>query len=79
MVINTDPSTEQHTILVVCIVSPVIASLFVAIRIWTKCFITHSIGWDDRKLPRLCLFVASLTSAVDAALGTFVRTSLSST
>ena len=76
MVINTDPSTQQHTIVVVCIVSPIFSSIFVAIRLWTKSFITHSLGWDDCKLSRLCFLDASLTRAVDAALGTFVTTSL---
>lgn len=47
MVINTDPSAQQRTIVVVCIVAPIISSLFAAIRIWTRIFITHSIGRDD--------------------------------
>ncbi|KAF6237426.1 hypothetical protein HO173_004316 [Letharia columbiana] len=47
MVINTNPSTQQHTIVVVCIVAPIFSSLFAAIRIWTRIFITHSIGRDD--------------------------------
>lgn len=55
MVINTDPSAQQRTIVVVCIVAPIISSLFAAIRIWTRIFITHSIGRDDCKLPRLSL------------------------
>ena len=50
MVINTDPSSQQHTIVVVCIVCPVVTSLFVAIRVWTRTFISHWIGWDDCKL-----------------------------
>ena len=50
MVINTDPSTQQQTIVIVCIVSPVVSSLFVAIRIWTRTLVTHSVGWDDCKL-----------------------------
>lgn len=47
MVINTNPSTQQHTIVVVCIVAPVFSSLFTAIRVWTRIFILHSVGWDD--------------------------------
>ena len=50
MVINTDPSTQQQTIVIVCIVSSIVSSLFVAIRIWTRTFVTHSVGWDDCKL-----------------------------
>ena len=76
MVINTDPSSQQHTIVIVCIVSPIISSIFVAIRLWTKSFITRSVGWDDCKLLCLCFLVASLTGVVDATLGTFVITFL---
>ena len=50
MVINTDPSTQQQAIVTVCIVSSIVSCLFVAIRIWTRAFITHSLGWDDCKL-----------------------------
>ena len=53
MTINTDHSTQQHTIVVVCIVSPVISSLFVAMRLWTRAFVTHPLGKDDCKLPHL--------------------------
>ena len=72
MVINTNPSTQQHTIVVVCIAAPVFSSLFAAIRIWTRMFITHSIGWDDCKLAHLSLLKASLSHSVDAAIVTLV-------
>lgn len=75
MVINTDPSSQQHAIVVVCIVSPILSSLFVAIRVWTRTFISHSVSWDDCKLPRLRLLVASLSHVIDAALVTWVHTS----
>ena len=56
MVVNTDPSTQQHAIVVVCIVAPIICTLFVAMRIWTRIFVSYSIiGWDDCKWPRLFL------------------------
>ena len=56
MVVNTDPSTQQYAIVVVCIVAPTICTLFVAMRIWTRIFVSHSmIGWDDCKSPHLCL------------------------
>ncbi|KAM0794133.1 hypothetical protein BDR22DRAFT_977972 [Usnea florida] len=47
MAIDTDPSTQQHAIVVVCIVAPALCSLFVAMRVWTRTFVTHSLGWDD--------------------------------
>ena len=61
MVVNTDPSTLQQTIIVVCIVSSIVSSLFVAIRIWTRTFVTHSVGWDDCELAaRLSLYDLTL-------------------
>ena len=79
MIVNTDPSSQQHAIVVVCIVSPIVSSLFVAIRVWTMTFVRHSMSWDDCKLPRLRLrlrlLVASLSRVIDAALVTGVHTS----
>ena len=74
MTIDTDPSTQQHTIVVVCIVSPLVSSLFVAMRLWTRAFVTHSLGNDDCKLPRLWALVASPSHSIDTALLTLVRT-----
>ena len=73
MTINTDPSTQQHTIVVVCIVSSIVSSLFVAIRLWTRTFVTHSVGLDDCKLSRLYFLGISLSHVIDAALITLVR------
>ena len=79
MVINTNPSTQQHTIVVVCIVAPIFSSLFTAIRICTRIFITHSIGRDDCKLSHLFLFKASLSHNTDASLVTLVMLALAIT
>ena len=66
MVVNTDPSNQQHAIVVVCIVAPTICTLFVAMRIWTRIFVSHSIiGRDDCKLPSLCLHLRSWLSLPD--------------
>ena len=72
MVINTNPSTQQHTIVLVCIVAPIFSTLFAAIRIWTRIFIVHSIGWDDCKSPHLSLLKTSLSHNTDAAIVTLV-------
>ena len=61
MVKNTDPSSQQHAIVVISIISPILSTLFVAMRVWTKGFITHSIGWDDCKLAHPYPSMASLT------------------
>lgn len=75
MTIDTDASTQQHAMVVVCIVSPAVSSFFVAIRLWTRTFVTHSVGLDDCKLRSLRL-VTSLSHVIDVALITLVRTPL---
>ena len=72
MVINTDPSTQQHTIVVVCIVAPICSSLFTVIRVWTRVFIVHSVGWDDCRSSHLSLLETSLSHNIDAAIFTLV-------
>ena len=72
MAINTNPSTLQHTIVVVCIVAPICSSLFAAIRVWTRVFIVHSVGWDDCRLSHLSLLKTSLSHSIDAAIVTVV-------
>ena len=74
MAIDTDPSTQQQTIVVVCIVSPIVSTLFVAIRLWTRAFVVHSLGKDDCKLPHLCFIAALRSHVIDAAFITLVRT-----
>lgn len=56
MVINTDLPNQQQTIVVVCIASSIVTSVFVAFRIWTRVFIIHSVGSDDCELSRLRFF-----------------------
>ena len=79
MVVNTNPSTQQHTIVVVCIAAPIFSTLFTAIRIWTRIFITHSPGWDDCKPAPLSLLKASLSRRTDAAIVTLVMLTLALT
>ena len=76
MVINTDPSTQQQAIVIVCIVSPIVSSLFVAIRIWTRAFVTHAVGWDDCKLATLACLLMGRSHLIDIALITLVNTFL---
>ena len=81
MAVDTDPSTQQHAIVIVCIVAPTICTLFVAMRIWTRICVSHStIGWDDCRSPRLLsptLFsAASLLHLTDAGIATLVGISL---
>ena len=73
MAIDTDPSTQQHAIVIVSIVAPIVTTLFVAIRLWTRTFVTHSVGYDDCKLSRLYILAASLSYVIDTALITLVN------
>ena len=72
MVINTNPSTQQHTIVLVCIIAPIFSSLFTAIRVGTRIFIIQSIGWDDCKSTHRSLLKTSLSRNTDAAIVTLV-------
>ena len=36
-----------HDIIITCIIGPLVATIFVLIRVWTRIFVTHNIGWDD--------------------------------
>lgn len=40
-------TSRAHAIVVTCIVAPIITSLFVLIRVWTRTFVSRSAGWDD--------------------------------
>ena len=76
MVINSDPLSQQHAIVVICIVSPIASGLCVAIRVWTRAFVTHSVGWDDCKLPhllRLSICITPVSYVVDLAIVTWVN------
>ena len=55
MAINQDPSSQQLAIVATCVVSPIISCLFVTIRLWTRIFVTHTIGWDDCMSTRLSI------------------------
>lgn len=73
MAIDTDPSTQQHAIVIVSIVAPIVTTLFVAIRLWTRTIVTHSVGYDDCKLSRLYMLAAPLSYVIDTALITLVN------
>lgn len=42
-----DSSSHAQVVVTACIVLPILSSVFVVVRIWTRQFITHSLGWDD--------------------------------
>ena len=76
MVVNSDPSSQQHAIVVIAIVSPIVSSLFMSLRVWTRAFITHSVGWDDCKPPYLSIssgvfyMVKPISHVIDFAIVT---------
>ena len=57
MVVNTDPSSQQHAIVVTAIVCPIISGLFVLIRMWTRTLITRTVGWNDCEFLLLLLLL----------------------
>lgn len=47
-------TSRVHAIIVTCVVAPIIASLFVLLRVWTRFFVSRLMGWDDC-VPPLCV------------------------
>ena len=47
MEVNHRDSNYAHAFVVTSIVAPVITVVFVSLRVWTRVFVTHSLGWDD--------------------------------
>ncbi len=45
--ILTGVDSRAHEIIVTCIVCSIFSTLFVLTRIYTRCFINRSLGWDD--------------------------------
>lgn len=43
---NHVPS-RAHDIIIACIVGPIVATIIVGIRVWTRIAVTHNLGWDD--------------------------------
>lgn len=40
-------SSRAPDIVTACVIGPVVASIFVFIRVWTRVFVTHNLGCDD--------------------------------
>lgn len=36
-----------HDIIITCVVCPIVTAIIVCIRVWTRIFVTHNLGWDD--------------------------------
>ncbi|KAG7001511.1 hypothetical protein G7Y79_00031g066260 [Physcia stellaris] len=47
MVLTGASPSQQPAIVATCIVSPIISSFFVTVRLWTRASITRNISWDD--------------------------------
>lgn len=45
--------SRGHGIIVAAIVCSIFSTLFVAVRIWTRAFVNHAVGWDDCISPCL--------------------------
>lgn len=45
--VKVDSSSHAHAVLTACIVLPILSSAFMVVRVWTRQFVTHSLGRDD--------------------------------
>lgn len=43
----THVPSRAHDIIVACIIGPIVSTIIVGIRVWTRVFVTHNLGWDD--------------------------------
>ena len=64
------PKLPQHVqsragaINIACITFPMITSVFVVMRIWTRVMITHNLGWDDYVATNSLLLCSSVQVSV---------------
>ncbi len=42
-----DPETRSYLVKTAAIISPIISGLFLTLRLYTRVFITRTLGWDD--------------------------------
>lgn len=63
----TDLPTRGHEIVVACIVCSIFSVVFVAIRVYTRCFVNRSVGLDD--------YAAFVTLPLCIAYGTLIAIS----
>ena len=55
MAVDIGDSSRAHTIVRACVVLPVLTFVFIVLRIWSRVFVLHSLGWDDCKRRRYLL------------------------
>lgn len=47
IMVKVDSSSHAMVVVTACIVLPILSSVFMVLRIWTRHFVSHSLGWDD--------------------------------
>ena len=73
MVLGVNSPSQQPAIVATCIVSPIISSFFVTVRLWTRASITRNLSWDDCRLTLSSLFWwLYFLHIADTALATWV-------
>lgn len=70
---NLHETSRAHAILVTCIVAPIVTSLFVLLRVWTRVYVVRSVGWDDCLAAPMSVLVIQLTRNSDVAMITLVK------
>lgn len=49
MAVKTDESSHARVVITACMVVPVTSLVFLALRLWTKIFVSRAVGRDDCK------------------------------
>lgn len=50
-----------HAIIITCVIGPIVATIIVFIRVWTRVVVTHNLGWDDYAAMVTLLFCISFS------------------
>lgn len=47
MAVKVEHSSHDHIVVMACLILPIISTICVIIRVWTRFFVSHSLGYDD--------------------------------
>ena len=39
--------SRAHSIIITCVIGPIVSTVVVYIRVWTRVVVTRNLGWDD--------------------------------
>lgn len=47
MAVKVEGSSHAHVVVMACLILPAVSIVCVMIRVWTRYFVSHALGWDD--------------------------------